>query len=123
MSNDSRERDPSRHDGVTIPCPACGRAFTAVGRQRWCSGACRAVGYRRRKQTAAPPVALAAPTPLRPRTVYECDSCSTRSIPIFSSPWVLEAGWRCDGRKRCKAFGAGVARLEAGYRCVPRLAL
>lgn len=80
MSNDSRERDPSRHDGVTIPCPACGRAFTAVGRQRWCSGACRAVGYRRRKQTAAPPVALAAPTPLRPRTVYECDSCSTRSI-------------------------------------------
>jgi len=48
---------------------------------------------------------------------------SQRWFGVFSSPWVLEAGWRCDGRKRCKAFGAGVARLEAGYRCVPRLAL
>jgi len=100
MSNDSRERDPSRHDGVTIPCPACGRAFTAVGRQRWCSGACRAVGYRRRKQTAAPPVALAAPTPLRPRTVYECDSCSTRSPS-----------------QRCEDCGAFTRRVGIGGCC------
>ena len=101
MSNDSRERGPSRHDGVTIPCPACGRRFVAAGRQRWCSGACRAAGYRRRKQTAAPPVALAAPAPLRPRTVYECDSCTTRSL----------------GSQRCEECGAFTRRVGIGGCC------
>jgi hypothetical protein len=70
----------SRHDGVTITCPACGQQFTPAGRQRWCSGRCRAAGYRRRKQAAGPDVVLPAPRPRRPRTVYACDACGSRSL-------------------------------------------
>ena len=71
---------PSRHDGVTIACLACGRQFTPAGRQRWCSQRCRAAGYRRRKQATAPAVVLPAPRPRRPRTIYACDSCGGRSL-------------------------------------------
>lgn len=101
MSNGSPEPNPSRHDGVTTPCPACGQAFIPTGRQRWCSGACRAAGYRRRKQTAAPPAALAAPAPRRPSTVYECDSCSTRTL----------------GGQRCEECGAFTRRVGIGGHC------
>jgi hypothetical protein len=101
MSNDSCAQNPSRHDGVTTCCPACGQPFIAAGRQRWCSGACRAAGYRRRKQTATPPLALAAPIPRRPSTVYECDSCSTRSL----------------GSQRCEECGAFTRRVGIGGCC------
>ena len=52
---------PWRHDGVTTTCPACGHPFVPAGRQRWCSAACRAAGYRRRKPAAGPAIIL--PTP------------------------------------------------------------
>ncbi len=73
-------RSTSRHDGVTIACPACGQQFSPAGRQRWCSERCRAAGYRRRKQAAGPGVVLPAPRPRRPRTVYACDDCGARSL-------------------------------------------
>lgn len=71
---------PLRHDNVTNPCPACGRPFVAIGRQRWCSQACRAAGYRQRKQAATPPIVLPDPRPRRPFTVYECDTCGARAV-------------------------------------------
>jgi hypothetical protein len=39
---------PSCHDGVTTPCPVCEHPFTPAGRRKFCSGACRALAYRRR---------------------------------------------------------------------------
>jgi len=114
---------PSRDDTATMTCPVCQHPFTPAGRQRYCGSPCRKTAFRRRHQDPPGPLAVPAARPRRERTVYECSQCGERLLGVFSSPWVLEAGWRCDGRKRCKAFGAGVARLEAGYRCVPRLAL
>jgi hypothetical protein len=73
---------PSRHDGVTIGCPACGQQFTPAGRRRWCSERCRAAGYRRRKQAAGPGVVLPAPRARRPVTVYACDDCGGRSLGV-----------------------------------------
>lgn len=78
--NDNGPTSPSRHDPVTIACPACGRSSPPAGRQRWCSDACRSLGYRRRKHAATPPVVIATPTPRRPHTVYECDACGVRAL-------------------------------------------
>jgi predicted nucleic acid-binding Zn ribbon protein len=71
---------PPRHDAVTIPCPACGASFAPTGRQRWCSEACRALGYRRRKQAATPLVIVPKAQPRRPMTIYECDACGARAL-------------------------------------------
>jgi transcription elongation factor Elf1 len=60
-----------RNDAVTIVCGQCGAGFTAVGRRRWCSDACRQSAWRRRR---------AAPRPTQPAkidTVYECPHCET----------------------------------------------
>jgi hypothetical protein len=65
---------PYRNDGVTIDCPRCGRAFVPVGRQRFCSAACRQAAWRRGH---APPLPTRAP---RPATVYECPACGTRYL-------------------------------------------
>jgi len=71
---------PSCHDAVTITCPICQHRFTPVGRQKFCSDACRAAAYRRRRD--ARPASLVVPKaqPRRPITVYECDNCGARSL-------------------------------------------
>lgn len=69
-----------RHDDVTTICPACGRGFEPIGRRRWCSDACRAASYRRRKNATEPIVVLPVPQPRRPRTVYACETCGARSL-------------------------------------------
>ena len=54
-----------RNDTATTVCGQCGADFTAVGRRRWCSDACRQAAWRRRR---------AAPRPTQPAkidTVYE----------------------------------------------------
>jgi hypothetical protein len=70
---------PSCHDTVTITCPICQRPFTASGRRMYCSDACKAAAYRRRRDNH-PPAAIAAPRPRRPVTVYQCDTCGTRTL-------------------------------------------
>ncbi|MDQ3700279.1 MAG: hypothetical protein M3442_05090 [Chloroflexota bacterium] len=100
---------PYRNDGVTIPavpappaltvpCPRCGRPFVPVGRQRFCSSACRQAAWRRRHPAPLP--ALAARTP-RPATVYECPACGTRYL----------------GEQRCPDCNVFCRRLGAGGRC------
>ena len=77
-----RPASPSCHDPVTTRCPVCTRPFTPVGRQSYCSGACRAAAYRRRRDNdpvAVAPV-VAAARPRRPITVYECDTCGQRAL-------------------------------------------
>jgi predicted nucleic acid-binding Zn ribbon protein len=93
--------DPLRHDSVTTPCPACGTPFVPVGRQQWCSPNCRALGYRRRKTAATPPVTLATPSPRRPHTIYECQNCSTRSL----------------GQQRCEECGTFMRKIGIGGEC------
>lgn len=92
---------PSPHDSVTISCPACGDTFVRIGRQRWCSGACRSEGYRRRKAQSSPSVVLWETTPRREHSVYACDACDTRSL----------------GEQRCESCGSFMRRLGFGGLC------
>jgi hypothetical protein len=71
---------PSCHDAITITCPVCQRHFTPTGRQKYCSDACRAAAYRRRRDANRPTVNLPKSQPRRPITVYECDGCGLRSL-------------------------------------------
>ena len=68
---------PYRNDSVAIGCPRCGRAFVPVGRQRFCSAACRQAVWRRGHAPPLPPLPTRAP---RPATVYECPACGTRYL-------------------------------------------
>ena len=54
--------------------------FTPLGRQTYCSGACRAAAYRRRRDAVRPPVFVPTAQLRRPITVYECDSCGARDL-------------------------------------------
>jgi ssDNA-binding Zn-finger/Zn-ribbon topoisomerase 1 len=99
---------PYRNDGVTmpaapatrptVPCPRCGQRFTPVGRQRFCSPACRQAAWRRRHPAPVP--ALPARTP-RPATVYECPGCGARLL----------------GEQRCPDCNVFCRRLGLGGRC------
>lgn len=101
MSAETTRRD----DGATMPCPVCGRHFTAAGRQRFCGDSCRKTAWRRRHQRPASPVVVPAPgRPRRPITVYECDSCGTRAL----------GDQRCDD---CGAFGRRVGLGGLCPRC------
>ena len=92
---------PSRHDGVTTPCPVCEQPFTPAGRRRFCSGACRALAYRRRRDTARAAIVVPGPRPRRPGTVYECGSCGHRAV----------------GNQRCDQCGTFMRRAGTGGCC------
>jgi hypothetical protein len=92
---------PSRHDPVTTTCPRCGRPFVAVGRRTYCSGACRAAAYRRRRQGEQAPVVVPRSQPRRPITVYECDGCGARAV----------------GEQRCQDCGTFMRRVGLGGPC------
>ena len=63
-----------------MTCPVCQRAFVPTGRQKFCSGACRAAAYRRRRDAGQVVAELPAARPRRPHTVYECDGCGERAV-------------------------------------------
>jgi hypothetical protein len=92
---------PSRHDGVTTACPACQRPFTPAGRRRYCSGACRALAYRRRRDAAQAAIVIPQARPRRPGTVYECGSCGHRAL----------------GNQRCDQCGTFMRRAGTGGCC------
>ena len=92
---------PSRHDGVTMACPVCGRAFTPGGRRRFCSDACRATAFRRRRGGDPPVIVVPATVPRVPVTVYECDACGERAI----------------GRQRCDGCSTFMRRVGIGGAC------
>jgi hypothetical protein len=76
----NQPRTPSCHDAVTNTCPTCGRSLTPIGRQTYCTAACRAAAYRRRRHAHPPPVVVPKAQPRRPITIYECDSCGARAL-------------------------------------------
>jgi hypothetical protein len=71
---------PSCHDTVTMTCPICQQPFTPTGRQKFCSDACRAAAYRRRRDAGRPALTIPKNRPRRPITIYECDRCGTRAL-------------------------------------------
>jgi endogenous inhibitor of DNA gyrase (YacG/DUF329 family) len=88
-------RNDSRND-TGVPCPACGQPFTPGRRRRWCSDACRQVGWRRRRPAPQPvPAALPTPPPARERTVYECPDCAARYSERREAEAVLFRGGSC----------------------------
>jgi hypothetical protein len=63
-----------------MTCPLCQKVFTPLGRQKYCSDACRAAAYRRRRDANRPAVTVPKTQPRRPITIYECDTCGTRAL-------------------------------------------
>ncbi len=92
---------PSCHDAVTTPCPVCQHHFTPVGRQTYCTDACRAAAYRRRRDANRPAVTIPASQHRRPVTVYECDTCGHRAL----------------GEQRCDDCGTFMRRIGHGGTC------
>jgi hypothetical protein len=88
---------PCRNDGVTMPCPRCTRPFTPIGRQRYCSAACRQATWRRRH---VPPLPDLPPRVPRSETVYECPSCGARFLGEQRCP---------DCQQFCRRIGPGGA--------------
>ena len=92
---------PSRHDDVTMTCPVCQHPFTPNGRRRFCSDACRAAAYRRRRDTNQTPIVVPKPQPRRPITVYECGTCGARTV----------------GQQRCEDCSTFMTRVRIGGSC------
>jgi len=87
---------PSCHDAVTMTCPVCQGSFTASGRRRFCSDACKATAYRRRRDASHGLLTVPKAQPRRPITVYECDSCGDRALAEQHCPtcntWMRRVG-------------------------------
>ena len=75
---------PSRDDtgttAATSTCPVCASPFVAVGRQVFCSAACRKRAHRRRH--AVPATTAPAGARRRDHTVYECGECAQRQLGV-----------------------------------------
>ena len=85
----------------TRSCPICAATFTWVGRRRYCSDACRARAYRRRRAATAPELPPTPPGGVRARSVYECPECGERRL----------------GEQRCEACGVFCFRVGLGGVC------
>jgi hypothetical protein len=92
---------PSRHDGVTMVCPICQHPYTPAGRRKFCSDACRATAYRRRRDTTPAPLVVPRGQPRRPITVYECNACGTRAL----------------GEQRCPDCSMFMRKIGIGGHC------
>ncbi|PZR79844.1 MAG: hypothetical protein DLM65_09660 [Candidatus Aeolococcus gillhamiae] len=82
-------------------CPVCGHDFEAVGRQQYCSGACRALAYRRRRDVKDDALPLPPARRVKPITVYGCAGCGSRSL----------------GDQRCDECGTFMTRIGIGGHC------
>ena len=61
---------------VTMRCLTCGATFTASGRRRYCSDACRQAAWRQRQPT----LTQSAKPAQRADTVYQCPHCDARYL-------------------------------------------
>ena len=96
-----RPASPSCHDAVTMTCPLCQHPFRPVGRQKFCSDACRSAAYRRRRDTNRAATTVPNAQPRRPITVYECDSCGNRAL----------------GEQRCPDCSTFMRKIGLGGEC------
>ena len=74
---------PSRDDHGTTRtparCPVCTAPFTPIGRQAYCTTACRKTAFRRRHGTPTVPT-VAAGAARRDISAYQCDTCGERQL-------------------------------------------
>jgi hypothetical protein len=96
-----RSESPSCHDGVTMTCPVCQGRFSPNGRRLFCSDACRAAAYRRRRDQGRASIVIPQSRPKRPITIYECDNCGERAL----------------GDQRCDPCGTFMRRIGIGGSC------
>lgn len=101
--NPTNPTSPSCHDAVTmaITCPVCQHPYTPSGRRKFCSDACRAAAYRRRRDTTPAPTVVPRGQPRRPITVYECDTCGNRAL----------------GEQRCPDCATFMRKIGLGGHC------
>jgi hypothetical protein len=85
-----------------MSCPVCQLSFSPVGRQSYCSDACRAAAYRRRRAAGRPSVTIPQSQPRRPISVYECATCGTRTV----------------GEQYCTECATFMSRVDTGGSCL-----
>jgi hypothetical protein len=88
-------------DGARVICPVCQQSFARQGKRQWCSAACKAAAWRRRRQAEPPRIVLPPARPRRPITVYECEGCGARAV----------------GQQRCEECGTFMRKLGLGGPC------
>jgi hypothetical protein len=88
-------------DGTTVTCPVCQQSFARQGKRQWCSDACKAAAWRRRRQAEPPRIVLPPARPRRPITVYECEGCGARVL----------------GQQRCGECGTFMRKVGLGGPC------
>ena len=88
---------PVRDDTATTatPCLRCGVAFDRLGRQRFCSTACRQSAWRQRRAAPIEPIVAKADV------VYECADCEARYL----------------GDQRCELCNRWCRRVGPGGDC------
>jgi len=92
---------PPRDDPGTTRCPVCEHRFTPVGRQAYCSTACRKTAFRRRHHQPGPGITVPAARPRRQITIYECPDCGERLL----------------GEQRCDTCNTFARRVGIGGSC------
>ncbi len=80
-------------------CPSCAKRFVPVGRQLYCSTACRKRAFRRRHARQVRPVV--PPGGRRDHSVYECGACGQRRL----------------GEQRCEDCGVFAHSVGLGGPC------
>ena len=88
-----------------MTCPVCQHAFIPTGRKKFCSDACRAAAYRRRRDARAATLVVPKTQPRRPITVYECDTCGDRASANSTVRRAIPG---------CAAWGSGALAPRAG---------
>ncbi len=94
---------PMRNDNETTigrgtgTCPVCTQSFRPVGRQRFCSPACRQTAWRARHNQTDPLPQIGG-TRRRDTTVYVCGECEQR---------YLAEQWCPDCNRPCTKVGTG----------------
>lgn len=87
--------------GAAMICGGCQHSFSPVGRQRFCSEACRVAVYRRGQRAVRGAVVATRSTRREPIAVYACDRCGARAV----------------GERRCEACQATMRRIGLGGCC------
>jgi len=77
-----------------LQCPVCWTTFTKVGRQRYCTDACRKTAWTRRHATTVKVAEPVVPPAVRRRdvTIYGCPICETR---YYGEQWCHDCNQPC----------------------------
>jgi hypothetical protein len=92
-------------DGTTTACAVCRRSFQRIGRQRFCSAACRQMAWRRRHPTPQPVIP--------PRSTHD-------QAPSTNAQRVGPALWATNIARTAAASAAASVRVDSARRVTNR---